>query len=229
MTEAGQAEVPDDPLLRAVAQYWDEILELASAAQGDRLRALVSGVAEPDPAEAMAALADELIDILPGDHPVAALLRAGVMYSSAVQDPPATELAESLVRLSLLVLRADRSAWQACPKDDFDRRVQGRLLSLPAITPDEAGPIASASAHLIRLPRPGLTWQIPAFQFAETGDPWPVVSEVNQLLGAESDPWGVTCWWVDPHARLGAAPAQLLGTGQDSLLRRAALAVGEDF
>lgn len=47
----------------------------------------------------------------------------------------------------------------------------------------------------------------PAFQF----DPLaarihPVVAEVNRVLGAAEDPWGVASWWISPHARL--APRQ---------------------
>jgi hypothetical protein len=51
---------------------------------------------------------------------------------------------------------------------------------------------------------------------------------VNERLNAAADPWGVTCWWVDPHARLDAVPADLLGHGRDALLLQAAAAVGVD-
>ena len=70
----------DDPLLRAVAEHWDEIQRLADEQQRERLRGLVDGTAEPDPAEARAALADELLDLLPPDHPVIRVLRAGVAF-----------------------------------------------------------------------------------------------------------------------------------------------------
>jgi hypothetical protein len=49
---------------------------------------------------------------------------------------------------------------------------------------------------------------------------------VNELLDAAADPWGVLCWWVDPHAGLDGAPADLLGAHEDTLLLRAAAAVG---
>jgi hypothetical protein len=40
-----------------------------------------------------------------------------------------------------------------------------------------------------------------------------VVVEVNQLLNAAEDPWGVASWWVTPNGRLddGRAPKDLLG------------------
>jgi hypothetical protein len=236
---------PSDPLLRAVAEHWEEILAIASDEQRERLKALVSGAAESEPVEARAAIADELLEILPGDHQVIRVLRARVLYGTGTRNSGVVELADSLRRLSLLVLPAGGSAWPggereepgrpgdsgAMATSDFDRRVQSRLLRLPALSPDEliedeTGP---AGSHLIRLPRPDRTWQLPAFQFTSAARPWPIVQEVNELLGAEIDPWGVTCWWVDPHEQLNGSPADLLGTGQDALLRQAALAIGEDF
>lgn len=82
MTDARQADDgPDDPLLRAVAEHWDEIKALADPQQRERLTGLITGTTEPDPAEARAALADELLDLLPPDHPVIRIPRAGTMYS----------------------------------------------------------------------------------------------------------------------------------------------------
>ena len=70
----------DDPLLRAVTDNWDEIQRFADQQQRERLLGLIDGTIEPDRAEARAALADELLDLLPPDHPVIRVLRAGVMY-----------------------------------------------------------------------------------------------------------------------------------------------------
>ena len=70
----------DDPLLRAVSDNWDEIQRLAGQQQRERLLGLINGTMQPDRAEARAALADELLDLLPPGHPVIRLLRAGVMY-----------------------------------------------------------------------------------------------------------------------------------------------------
>ena len=69
-----------DPLLRTVADNWDEIQRLADQQQRERLLGLINGTIQPDRAEARAALADELLDLLPPGHPVIRLLRAGVMY-----------------------------------------------------------------------------------------------------------------------------------------------------
>jgi hypothetical protein len=233
---------PGDPLLRAVARYWAEIRALASEEQWERVRALVAGTADPDPREALAALADELWGILPPDHEICDIMRARVMSGTGADAATAdAELLEELWLLSDLVLDPGESAWRAAhpavppfaESTDFDRRVEERLLSLPALTPDDARQrgIDPDDVRLIRLPRPGAApeFQLPAFQFAPGGDPWDIVMEVNQVLDAADDPWGVMCWWVDPHARLGDAPASLLGHGQDDLIRRAARAMAEDY
>jgi hypothetical protein len=108
--------------------------------------------------------------------------------------------------------------------------VQARLLALPSLTADDHRSQAVASVReLIRLPRPDGGAQLPAFQFGPSGAPWPVVREINELLDAAGDPWGVACWWVDPHERLDAAPAALLGRSEDALIRLAATTVEEDY
>lgn len=86
----------DDPLLRAVTEYWDEIQGLAGREQRDRLLGLLDGTIEPDPAEARAALADELLDLLPPDHPVIRVLRTGVAY----RRPAARDLQLDLGRVT---------------------------------------------------------------------------------------------------------------------------------
>jgi len=108
--------------------------------------------------------------------------------------------------------------------------VQARLLDLPFLSPDELRSRGGEpdDSRLIRLTHPDRGVQLPAFQFTGAGRPRPVVQEVNEQLDAAADPWGVTCWWVDPHARLGAVPADLLGQQRDALILRAAAAVGVD-
>ncbi len=52
----------------------------------------------------------------------------------------------------------------------------------------------------------------PAFQFDVAHQRiHPTAVEVNRLLGAADDPWGVASWWVSPNARLkGRRPADAL-------------------
>lgn len=96
-------EQPYDPVLRAVADYWDDIRRYADPGQRERLAALVAGTAEPDADEARAALADELLDILPPGHPVSQLLRATPMYGDELSARSEAQLADDLRRLGTLV------------------------------------------------------------------------------------------------------------------------------
>jgi hypothetical protein len=78
--------------------------------------------------------------------------------------------------------------------------------------------------HLIRLPSPAGDVVLPAFQFGAGGSPHSVVLAVNELLGAEDDPWGVASWWLDRNAWLGAVAAELVGHIDDVRLLDAARA-----
>jgi hypothetical protein len=54
---------------------------------------------------------------------------------------------------------------------------------------------------------------------------YPEVREVNETLGAEGDPWGVASWWLATNDRLGARPADLVGSARAEELIQAAKAV----
>ena len=65
---------------------------------------------------------------------------------------------------------------------------------------------------LLGLPS-GRGYLYPAFQFdPDRRDVFAEVRAVNERLEAASDPWGVASWWISGHARLGARPADLVGT-----------------
>jgi hypothetical protein len=211
---------PQDPVLRALAVYWDDVRNLADESQRQRLQALVDGTAEPDPLDALAALADLLLDLLPPDHPMVEVLRTGTMFDPGDREN-APDIRQSLARLGHLPNPP------AEPLTDLDREIRGRLLDLPALSPDELRDrdIDPDNPTLIRLTHPVRGTQLPTFQFTTNGTPWPIVMAVNELLDAAADPWGVLCWWVDPHAGLDGAPADLLGGEADTLLLRAAAAV----
>jgi hypothetical protein len=223
---------PSDALLDAVAEHWDSIAAVAGPQRTAELRRLVEGSTEPDPVEARAALADDLLDLLPEGHPVLSLLRSGVMYDIGIERgiTPA-ELAAQLDRLSV---RIGPSA-PAPERDDldwFDRTVRARLLALPALTPTEVAARGSQvgrpeTGPLIRLPAADGSIRLPAFQFADRVAV-ALVEEINAMLEADADPWGAACWWTDEHARLGAAPWQLLGTGREAAVRAAAVDLVRD-
>jgi hypothetical protein len=231
---------PEDPLLRVLAVYWNEIQDLGDREQRERLRGLIAGTAESDPVEARAELADLLLDLLPPDHSVIRVLRSGVLFGRSDQADSDAKLADSFLWLSSRVLPHDAPGWPAFrdpripgefDQGEFDQQVQARLISLPSLSPDEVRrhDVDPDDDGLIRLPHPDHEVQLPSFQFTAAGKPWPIVQEVNQQLDAAHDPWGVMCWWVDPHARLETVPVGLLGHGRDDLLRRAAVAVGAEY
>jgi hypothetical protein len=72
----------DDPLLRAIAEHWNDIQRLADPRQRQLLADLTEGRTELDPDVARAELADELLDILPPDHPLSRILQSGTMYDA---------------------------------------------------------------------------------------------------------------------------------------------------
>lgn len=92
----------DDPLRRVVAQYWDDIQRRADPGQLQRLTDLLVGAAVADPGAARAALADELLDLLPSGHPVIRKLRSGTAFSGGRKTGAATlqlsRRIESIVR-----------------------------------------------------------------------------------------------------------------------------------
>jgi hypothetical protein len=83
-----------------------------------------------------------------------------------------------------------------------------------------------AGADVIVLERWVENWA-PAFQFDADGHVANAVADVNRLLDAESDPWGVASWWLTPHASLCAIPADAIRVGKDEDVLAAANAVSD--
>ncbi len=102
---------------------------------------------------------------------------------------------------------------------------QARLLAADNRTDQ---PLESSEAGVIALPSAeGLVY--PAFQFDEHDRLLPIVAEINELLGAAEDPWGVADWWLSDDASLGARPVDLIAgiRADHDGLRRAAHALLE--
>jgi hypothetical protein len=85
------------------------------------------------------------------------------------------------------------------------------------LDPDDPG--------LLRLDRDDGAQQWPAFQFAATGAPQPLVPVINRILDADDDPWGAADWWLGHNQWLDGVPARLIGRVDDGLLVDAARAV----
>ena len=68
----------------------------------------------------------------------------------------------------------------------------------------------------------------PAFQFdAVRRRLFPEVIEINELIDAAGDPWGVASWWMGENARLAERPVDCVGTDRASDLVEAAGALVE--
>ena len=80
---------------------------------------------------------------------------------------------------------------------------------------------------LIRLLRPDGRMSLPAFQFTRAGEPKQLVLRINELLGADTDPWGVADWWLCPNVWLAGTPADLLDALDDHVMVAAAVAAVE--
>lgn len=211
----------EDPFLAALAEHWEELLDLAT--DGQRRRLLELATATGDPSDLRQSLADEILDVAPPGHPVVEALRGGVMLAGTDVLPVDVHRA-GLARLRTVSLRIDGPAPGPSPdgsRERFRQRVRERLLALPSEVVDPGDP------GLIRLAAPDGRVRLPGFQFGLGGRPLPVVVEVNEILDAAGDPWGVACWWADRHAVLDRSPMDLVQTEPDSV-RAAAHAEAED-
>ena len=76
---------------------------------------------------------------------------------------------------------------------------------------------------LLGVPRDGgQRYLYPAFQIdTARQEIFPGVSEVNQLLDAAGDPWGVASWWISVNGRLGSRPMDRVGEAPASVVEAA--------
>jgi hypothetical protein len=224
---------PPDPFLAALAEHWADVLGRADDTTRARLDGVLARAGDAPPAATRAELVGLVLGLgLSRDHPVLLALepdRSWTRGEAAVLD--GLDISVERLRAIVGAMPGDlppAGPLAAADLDDFDAQVRSRLLELPAVTPQEllgAG-LDPGLPGLIRLPLAG-TVRLPAFQFDGSGAPRRVVLRVNELLRAEADPWGASCWWVDRHARLDVAPRDLLDR-DEALLVRAARALAED-
>ncbi len=93
----------------------------------------------------------------------------------------------------------------------LDAAAVSRLLGSQSVNPRQYANNLRRRAALIGL-RHRNQFLYPAFQFdRDRGRVDPVVAEINQLLAADDDPWGVASWWLSTNDRLGGqAPKDAL-------------------
>ena len=235
----------DTDVIRVLAEHWDQVLLLLP---GD-LRDVVAGYAQQllssADLEAQLGAARRIVRIvaprLPADHPV----RRALAAESHRYAGPTTDLAPSLalLRASLSAAALDevirlKPAAAGDPDrtedpekaGDPDREAEDWLLAAPAVDQAEVRRhgVDPESPALIRLGGPGQASRWPTFQFDPAGRPYPVVTEINILLDADHDPWGVADWWLGRNAWLDACPANLVARGEDARLIAAAQAVVQE-
>ncbi len=112
-------------------------------------------------------------------------------------------------------------------QDFLDSSAVGVALGASGVNKREAASDLRRSGALLGVPVRN-KYLYPSFQIdAARARVYPVVADVNRLLGAADDPWGVASWWISDHPRLdGARPRDLVGgQRQDDLV---ALASGDD-
>lgn len=170
---------------------------------------------------------------LPANHELRERISQEVRGTGLVDAPPA-ELRPDTAQLAEVMALLSTVEWpQLAPQSaQLARAAQRRLLAAPARGTDQ---LSAGAAHdplragLIRLTDRGGGARYPDFQFdPDNGEPRPVVQEINRLLLADEDPWGVADWWLGGNSWLRGAPADLLGEVPDDLLVDAARALVED-
>jgi hypothetical protein len=231
-------------VILALAEHWSEIIPLL----GDAQRTAVAGPAQRLLSAGDAAVRqDAALDIveivaplLPAGHPVRRALAADShrLAGSAVDWNPPVDLLRARLAAGPSLLAATRpdsaadpgeagpAGGRAAGEGDADREAEDWLLAAPAADLAEIRQhgLDPADPGLIRIGRPAGDARWPRFQFDPSGQPRAVVTQINLLLDADRDPWGVADWWLGPNAWLDATPADLLGQADDGRLVDAARA-----
>jgi hypothetical protein len=230
-----------DPAVLALAEHWESVEELLAAGPAARLHSLVDLLPSPEAgarqqATAAAGLAALLAGALPRDHPVwlAFIEDDEVRYLRTPEETATPRVFDPALRERLYPGLRRHEVDRAAAGDrsqDIVEAATARLLAFPCLRPEQLGGDHGGDPrlrHLIKLDGADGPC-FPAFQFDGSGRPFELVLEVNALLDAAEDPWGVADWWLGRNARLARTPADSIGTGLDSVLLEAAYAAaGED-
>ncbi|GAB3408145.1 hypothetical protein [Flindersiella endophytica] len=202
--------------LLVLAERWDEVLAGLDSETSELLERHAAELVAAKSSAVAAPVADQLLDILaehlPVDHPIFVAMYAdqAVRFTSSKEAWP--QIAAGLRRY--LNVGASES----------------QLLEVDAYRPDQiewAG-VDPSRPDLIRLEAPDGSIRLPAFQFDNERHPLPLVLEINRLLDADIDPWGVADWWLGQNIWLGDRPVNLIDPDYPDTLLAAARAELED-
>lgn len=110
----------------------------------------------------------------------------------AVTNPAAAAVARTRIATTAMGALVD-------DHEMLDSTAVSRVLGKAATSRNTASRLA-ASGTVLALPTAGRKLY-PAFQFDPTRrQVRPIVAEINRMLGAQADPWGVASWWLAPTA-----------------------------
>jgi hypothetical protein len=207
----------------ALTSRWAELIEQVGEATRVRLYELVDELdaapTEPARAKAMRRMLDLVDTVLPAGDAIRVAVDDARSSPRLAGTKP--EWQHELARVAALS-RPGASARRKPPVDAV-------LLTAPSLSPrnirrrggnpDQRG--------LIRLRRTDGSVALPRFQFTREGEPRALVLRINQLLDADTDPWGVADWWLCPNIWLAGTPVDLIDRLDDRTLVAAALAAVE--
>jgi hypothetical protein len=210
--------------LLVVAEMWPDLRERVEPARLERARRLLAAAVHGASWEP-----DELLDSLLGPEPLEHPAWQALIHSPERQTAHATlPVPLAAARLRLVVerdLEWRRTSTEETAVSDPDRvdaEAEARLWAVPLLAVEV---IDRPSRTMLVLERDG-HHLAPAFQFDSNRELLTLAAEVNDLLGADDDPWGVASWWLTPHAALHGIPADELRTGAQELVLAAAHAAG---
>jgi hypothetical protein len=151
---------------------------------------------------------------------------AGLLLDHLPDDDP---VCQAFNDTRLIAVQLSSVRWFSLNPETEDDSPRQRILRTPMALAHEMRSTGADpdAADLIRLTRADGSWALPRFQFDPTERPIPLVLRINHLLDAETDPWGVSDWWLSPNPWLCGVPAELLGRATDIDLVAAAVAAVE--
>lgn len=123
---------------------------------------------------------------------------------SVLTEPVSSGLGPAKVMADLQIERAIRTEARRIVLDQpmITAEAVARGLGSHSVNPRQYANTKRRRGELLGLPIRN-RFLFPAFQFDfERSRIVPVVSEVNRLLGAAEDPWGVASWWFSPNGWL---------------------------
>lgn len=208
----------------------ERLAEIARDNQGggtfdQRVRSWLIG--RPDERETLADFIEELVASDPRldvvGPTVIQLLRsstaaAGVTAAFAGDQPGQEDVDDSLGPDDVLRIARVRGQAQASIFDEprLEAAQVAEVLGSSSRNPREFVRQVRGRSSVLAV-RLGNRYVFPAFQFnTARHEIWPLVAEVNALLGARDEPWAAASFWFSPNPDLDARPADLVADGDRS-------------